>query len=172
MASTLIAYDPATENRVNQATYDTINLMVLLIGDQTFQKMFSEPFSELFGRLRERVGTAAESRLMEHPNRVKERFRYLECAGGLTFVEAVRGSYAAHEGVHDTLRRLMREDGIHFPFLTGEERHDFAARKALDGLLNSAAGSQTYRDVYETRISDDRKVLDAVEAAMRADVIY
>ena len=70
-------------NEVAQTNYDTINRMMLLIGDITFRDLYTKPWTEILPVIRDRIKDEIRHGLFPTPDRARQNFN-----GLLAFAEA------------------------------------------------------------------------------------
>jgi hypothetical protein len=155
---------PGSENdepRV-QLVYDTVNRMVVLIGDVPFRRLFSEPLAALGERVLARADEAVDGGLLDDEAAVREAVaRLLTSASELTVGELFcrEHHHLRREVVESTI--AVRRLGIQIPIPgRGGERR----RESLRRLLRTAP-EVTFKDLF---VKSGRDVGDETLRAIHA----
>jgi hypothetical protein len=163
--------DAEKDNAIVQATYDTVNRMVALIGDVSFEDLFTTPWGPLMQRLTGNVDQIHARGLLSEagaPTVREQLYRMGEDFPEFTF--ATFGGQHTLEGgeaVLDALMELWRH-GVYFGYAGG----DPVLQEILADLLDRAPGL-TYCHVFTTpKAAVTEDVVDAILAALEAGLLF
>jgi len=140
--------DAALDDDCLQCIYDTVNRMVLLIGDIAFIDLFGLPMGSLVPRIAPRISQAAGYGLLRNPDRVEELAGALQSRAREStiadFFISPRSQVAP-----DTLTLLIqiRREGIQIPLPLSEGRSPEPRRVALEQLVE-AAPDLTFQELF------------------------
>ena len=150
-----------------EAAYDTVNRMMLLIGDIPFGKLFTTPWVQL--SLTCNVPDAQAAGLLNDPAAVYNAFDQLEAAGSMSWQSYINGDIyrEGDDAVGEALKVLNRQ-GIILPRLYAKPSTNKKTMLALNELIEKAP-ELTYMGVFTESIPDYSK-LEAVRAAIRHEV--
>jgi hypothetical protein len=163
--------DADKDNAIVQATYDTVNRMVALIGDVSFEDLFTMPWGRLMQRLTGNVGGVHARGLLSET--AAPTVREHLCRLGEDFPEFTFASFGGPQtledsgAVLDALTELWRQ-GVYFGYAGG----DPVLQEILGDLLDRAPGL-TYCHVFTTpKAAVTEDVVDAVLDALEAGLLF
>ena len=157
-------------NDVIGAAYATINRIVALYGELSFEELFTREWGVLIPRILEK---AAGNSLLANGDAVVSLLRILAAHPEMHFSRLLDEGYTeATEPLAEALDQLWRRHGVLFPYPSGIPERDDALKAALGDLL-AHAGPWTYRQVYETsRDAFSGEALDALGRAFRLGILF
>jgi hypothetical protein len=162
-----LAYD-GIENDMTEAAYDTVNRMMVLMGDIPFGELFTTPWVKL--SLSCRVPDLHAAGLLNDPAAVYSAFDVLEAAGQSSWSSYINGD-VYREGDDDISKALasMNRQGIYLPRLHPVASKNKRSMIALNELVD-VASDLTYFQLFTESISDYAR-LDAVRNAIKCSII-
>lgn len=154
------------DNECIQCIYDTINRMVVLIGDIPFRDLFRLPLAELIPMIFPRIQEAAGLGLIASQAEVEALVEQLHDMGGSLLIEElfVRSRSQIPFEVLEVLIQLRR-NGIRIPLPISRGR-DAAMRLVAVRQLLEVAADLTFTDLFiRTRQDTPQSVIEAVHSA-------
>jgi len=162
-----LGYD-GPENDSVEAAYDTVNRMMLLMGDIPFGKLFATPWVQL--SLSCRVPDMHAAGLLNDPAAVYSAFDVLEGAGHMSWVSYINGDvYREGDDEISLALRTLNRQGIFLPMLRKKASANKKTMIALNDLV-SLAPEFTYFRLFTESIPDYSQ-LDAVKASVKHEII-
>jgi hypothetical protein len=161
-----LQYD-GLENDMVEAAYDTVNRMMILMGDIPFGEFLAMPWVKL--SLSCRVPDMHAAGLLNDPAAVYAAFDVLEAAGQMSFSSYINGD--VYRDGTDTISlalRTLNRQGILLPTLRSKPNTNKKTVLALNDIV-SLASDLTYFSVFTESIPDYAR-LDAVRAAMKQEI--
>jgi len=133
-----------------QCIYDTINRMVVLIGDLPFNQLFTQPMKEFVPVVRPRILTAASFGLIAHPDQVTTLADILAQQASLStisdFFASPRSSFSAQ--IVSAFIALRRQ-GIRIPVPPSDSALTQDRREAVTQMI-SVAPTLTFEGLFTT----------------------
>lgn len=156
------------QSDIVEAAYDTVNRMMLLVGDIPFGKLYTSPWVQL--TLSCNIPDLQAAGLLNDPAAVYDAFDVLEAAGHMSWSTYINGDVyrTGDDPVSQALSVLSRQ-GINFPRIHPRPSINKKSMVALNNLVN-VAPDLTYFRIFTESIPDFEK-LDAVRAAVRNVII-
>jgi hypothetical protein len=134
-----------------QATYDTINRMVVLIGDIPFSQLFSLPMREFVLRVRPRIQTAASLGLIVDANQITELADTLQNLASESTISSFFASPRSSFSVQAVQTLIaLRRHGIRIPVPTATDDVLTRAREEALIQLSSVAPTLTFQGLFTT----------------------
>jgi hypothetical protein len=152
-----------------QLVYDTVNRMVVLVGEVPFKRLFTERISSLAEHVGSRVDDAVDAGLLDDGPAVSEAIHGVARAGGDHTVEELFAAGRHELGREVTESALaLRRLGVQIPIpgLGGERK-----REAVRRLLG-AAPAMTFTDLFVVPARDvDEETIRAIHGVKRAGLL-
>lgn len=162
-----LAYD-GPDNDMIEAAYDTVNRMVILIGDIPFKTLFTSPWIQL--SLSCRIQDAEAAGLLNDPEAVWNAFDVLEASGRMSWSSYINGDvYREGDDEISLAHRALDRQGIFLPHLRGRTSTNKKVMTTLNTLIEKAP-ELTYFHVLTQSIGN-LEALDAVRDAVKLAII-
>jgi hypothetical protein len=164
------------ENDLIEAGYDTVNRMVIFIGDIPFRRLFTTAWGGLFPELIAALETAQCYGLIRDADVVLDSFERLQRHKETTWCSHIHGEHPDTEAEVRAIHGDLWRQGLLFPYLRECRSLNTRVCRALNALLeHEETAGMTYREMLEPmpmapeRLQIVRPIL---RQAIRADIVF